>query len=535
MSTKNITETKADSKTKPDKAAETPWGRSTKFMAFTTLMGYAWLTIFGALSDFFAKLTGKTRFKAALTPQLVDANDKSKGYFPPLLYGSKAFYIRRLYPRFRSCFDLPICSPPGGRIDLLPREDSISADRYQYNVVEGLLERDAQVRAKKEGIIKNCVNLGSYNYLGFADEWKETCGDSVLKDLKKTGLVATSSYLEAGYTELHNELEQFVARFLHKEKAAVYGMGYGTNTTVLSALLGPGSVVLSDSLNHSSIINGCRGGNNTKIVPFKHNDMANLETCLQKLHLCGQLYPKLASEKEFTPWNKIIVVVEGIYSMEGETCELLEVIRLCKKYKAYLYVDEAHSIGALGKSGRGIVEHCGASYDDIDILMGTFSKSFGGMGGYVVGNEDVIQKLRASSDGQTTMSPMANVITSQVLTAFKIIDTPGGIGQQKIAALKENANYFRRKLIQLGCHVLGDEDSPVVPMMVFQPTKLMTLSHELRKRGIAIVTVAYPAVEMYEARIRFCISAAHTKEDLKHVIKEIHHVAKIAGVRYEKK
>ena len=222
---------------------------------------------------------------------------------------------------------------------------------------------------------RKCLNLGSYNYLGFADDWNSTCKDFVFEAFDDYSVGTCSTRLDCGTNLLHKQLEEVVADFVQKEAAFVFNMGYGTNSTVIPALMGAGSLIISDSLNHASIVNGARASG-AVIRVFKHNNAKNLEKILREAIVDGQ-------PRTRRPWSKILVMVEGVYSMEGEICDLKKIIGVAKKYKCYTYVDEAHSIGAVGKTGRGVCQHCGVDPADIDILMGTFTKSFGGMGGYI--------------------------------------------------------------------------------------------------------------------------------------------------------
>jgi serine palmitoyltransferase len=211
-----------------------------------------------------------------------------------------------------------------------------------------------------------CVNLGSYNYLGFADDWNISCREEVFKSVDEWPLSLCASRSDLGNISVHEELEETVARFIGKEAAIVFSMGYGTNTTCISALLSPGCLIVSDSLNHTSIVNGSRSSP-ASIRVFRNNDTKHLEDILREAIVNGQ-------PKHHRPWKKIFVMVEGIYSMEGCICNLKEVVRICKKYKCFLYVDEAHSIGALGRTGRGVCEHAGVDPRDVGEwgVSGTF-------------------------------------------------------------------------------------------------------------------------------------------------------------------
>lgn len=267
------------------------------------------------------------------------ATVKPAGY-APLNQSWESFFTRRLYHRVQYCWGRPICSAPGGHISVMDRAS-----------------RDNNRTLYLTGTTTECVNLGSYNYLGFADDWKETCRDEVVKGLEQWPVSMMSSRKDFGTTALHDEVEKLVAEFVGKEAAVVYSMGYGVNATTIPALMGPETLIISDSLNHTSIVNGSRGSN-SMIRVFKHNTPEHLEQVLREAIVHGQ-------PRHHRPWKKILVMVEGIYSMEGEICDLKEIVRIAKKYKAYIYVDEAHSIGALGSSGRGVCEYTGVDPSEI--------------------------------------------------------------------------------------------------------------------------------------------------------------------------
>ena len=231
------------------------------------------------------------------------------------------------------------------------------------------------------GKTREVLNLSSYNYLGFGES-KGPCSDSVEACMKKWGVSSASSRMETGTLDLHHETEALVARFMGQESSMICSMGFATNSTCIPALIGKGGLIISDELNHSSIVFGARlTGASVKV--FKHNNPADLEAVLRDSISQGQ-------PRTHRPWKKILIVVEGLYSMEGNICKLPEFVELKKKYKvicilvfyfrliqAYLYLDEAHSVGAMGPNGRGICDYYGIHPSEIDILMGTFTKSFG--------------------------------------------------------------------------------------------------------------------------------------------------------------
>ncbi|KAK9104057.1 hypothetical protein Scep_020901 [Stephania cephalantha] len=463
--------------------------------ALTTYISYGLLFAFGQFRDFFRKI-----FDWFSTNGL-------QGY-APICLGLEDFYVRRLYLRIQDCFGRPIASAPDGWIDVV--------ERYS---------NDYNKTLKRTTKTTRCLNLGSYNYLGFAAS-DEYCTPRVIDSLNEYSASTCSSRVDGGTTVLHTELEESVARFVGKPAAIVFGMGYVTNSAILPVLIGKKGLIVSDSLNHNSIVKGSQGSGATVRV-FQHNSPSHLEEVLREQITKGQ-------PRTHRPWKKIIVVVEGIYSMEGELCKLPEIIAVCKKYKAYVYLDEAHSIGAVGKTGKGVCELLGVDTADVDIMMGTFTKSFGSCGGYIASSKEVIQYLKYACPAHlygTSISPPA---AQQILSAVKVILGEDGSsrGAQKLAQIRENSNFFRSELIKMGFEVLGDNDSPVMPIMLYNPAKIPAFSRLCLKQNVAIVTVAFPATPLLLARARICISAAHTKEDLTRALEVISRVGDLVGVKY---
>lgn len=470
-------------------------------VAFFTYMSYAIIIALGHVRDFIATVTGVSRY--------LGKEVNNKGY--AVLFKSwESFYTRRLYHRIQDCWNRPICSSPGAHIEVI---DRVSKDgNYTFQPANTV----------------SCLNLGSYNYLGFADDWRQTCGDKVISAVNSWPISMCSSRADFGTTTVHDELEKTVARFVGKEAAIVFTMGYGTNLTSIPCLIGPGTLLISDSLNHTSLVNGARSSN-ASVRVFRHNDPAHLEEILRESVISGQ-------PRYNRPWKKIVVMVEGIYSMEGAICKLSDIVKICKKYKAYIYVDEAHSIGALGPTGRGVCEYRGVDPADIDILMGTFTKSFSGMGGYIAASKNVIEYIRAQSAGILYHNSLSPIVATQILTAFKIIMGEDGsnIGKMKLNRLVENANFFRSEMKRIGLHVYGDYDNPIVPVLIYMPCKIAAFSRECLKRGVAIVVVGFPATSVILSRARFCISAGHTREDLEHAVKVIDEVTQLIGLKYNR-
>lgn len=289
-----------------------------------------------------------------------------------------------------------------------------------------------------------------------------------------------------------------------------------------------GCLILSDELNHASLVLGARLSGAT-IRIFKHNNMQSLEKLLKDAIVYGQ-------PRTRRPWKKILILVEGIYSMEGSIVRLPEVIALKKKYKAYLYLDEAHSIGALGPSGRGVVDYFGLDPEDVDVMMGTFTKSFGASGGYIGGKKELIDYLRTHSHSAVYATSMSPPVMEQIITSMKCIMGQDGtsLGKECIQQLAENTRYFRRRLKEMGFIIYGNEDSPVVPLMLYMPAKIGAFGREMLKRNIGVVVVGFPATPIIESRARFCLSAAHTKEILDTALKQIDEVGDLLQLKYSR-
>jgi len=279
-------------------------------------------------------------------------------------------------------------------------------------------------------------------------------------------------------------------------------------------------------LNHASLIVGLRCSG-AVIRVFRHNDAASLEKVLKQAIIEGQ-------PRTRRPWKKIVIVVEGVYSMEGEVCALPQIVAVKKKYKAYLYVDEAHSIGAMGRTGRGVCEYWGVSPADVDMLMGTFTKSFGSVGGYISGSKEVVAYIRATSYANLYDTSMAPGCVEQIIASMKIIMGEDGTdeGRKRLDRLRNNSNFFRSKLKEMGCQVLGDADSPIVPLMIYHPAKMPAFSRMCLQQNIAVVVVGYPAVPLTMSRARFCISAAHEHKDLEAAIEKIRSISQACLLQY---
>ncbi|XP_059215203.1 serine palmitoyltransferase 3 isoform X2 [Centropristis striata] len=463
------------------------------YVAVMTYLGFGIVTLFGYFRDF---LRAVGLEKCHLAQEREEQKD-----FVPLYQDFENFYTRNLYMRVRDNWNRPICSLPGPVFDLMER---VSDD---YNWTFRLTGRT----------IHNAINMGSYNYLGFAENNADFL-KTVAEKTQQYGLGVCSTRQEIGNLSIHEELEQLVASFVGAESSMTFGMGFATNSMNIPALVGKGCLILSDELNHTSLILGARLSGAT-IRVFKHNNMHSLEKMLREAVCSGQ-------PRTHRPWKKILIMVEGIYSMEGSVVRLPEVIALKKKYKAYLYLDEAHSIGAVGASGRGVTELFNVNPAEIDVMMGTFTKSFGAAGGYIAGKKELVDYLRSHSHSAVYSSAMSPPVTEQIIRAMKCIMGKDGSteGIRRIRQLAENTRYFRGRLKEMGFIIYGNDDSPVVPILLYMPGKVVAFAREMLERKIGVVVVGFPATPITEARARFCLSAAHTRAMLNQVLQHLNEV-----------
>lgn len=468
------------------------------YYLLTTYLSYLILIIFGHVRDYFGKRFRKQDY------QHLQAHD---GY-AALNSDFDNFYIRRLKMRINDCFARPVTGVPGRYITLIDRKSD-----------------DHNLHFKLTGTTTETLNMSSYNYLGFAQS-EGPCADFVEENIKRYGVTVNSARADVGTSDLHVEVEELIARFVGKESAMVFSMGFGTNATAFPALIGKGCLVISDELNHASIRFGARLSG-AMIEMFKHNDVKDLERLLREVISQGQ-------PRTHRPWKRILVVVEGLYSMEGTMCNLPGLVALKKKYKFNLFVDEAHSIGALGPKGRGVCDYFGIDTSEVDILMGTLTKSFGANGGYIAGDKAIIDKLRVTNAGSIYGESPAPPVLAQISSALRIIagEFVPGQGEERLQRLAFNSRYLRLGLKRLGFIVYGHDDSPIIPVLLYNPAKMPAFSHEMLKRKISVVVVGYPATPLVSSRARFCVSAAHTKDDLDRLLEACDEIGNILQLKF---
>jgi glycine C-acetyltransferase len=336
---------------------------------------------------------------------------------------------------------------------------------------------------------RRMLMLASYEYLGLLghDELKGAADTAI----EQFGTGHHGSRLLTGTTSLHCDLEARLAGWMGAEEAIVFSSGYVANLATISALVGPGDYVVGDSLNHASIVDGCRMSG-AEFAEFKHNDMDELVSLLLKRE-----------------GRRTLVVVDAVFSMEGDLIDLPIVVDICKKHNVLLMVDEAHSMGVLGKTGGGIQEHFGLAPGDVDIKMGTLSKSLAGSGGFVASNRQIITYLRHHARGYIFSGALPAVYANVALASLDVLRRE----PERVAQIWENVAYYLKGLKDLGFDT-GNCETPIVPIMTKSNEATMAFSHACRSEGLLVAPVCFPAVPMDAPRLRTCITACHQQPEL---------------------
>ncbi len=347
--------------------------------------------------------------------------------------------------------------------------------------------------------------LASYEYLGLLghNHLKRTCMDA----LDRFGTGHHGVRLLAGTTTVHRELESRLARFMQAEDAVVYSSGYVTNLATISTLVGPGDCVVGDRWNHASIIDGCRMSG-AEFLEFQHNDMVSLE---QELQRCEG--------------RRTLVVVDAVFSMDGDVIDLPTVIDLCRDFNALLMVDEAHSVGVLGASGRGVQEHFGLAADAIDIKMGTLSKTLAGSGGFVAAKQEIVTYLRHHARGYIFSGALPSSQASVAIAALDVMERE----PELVAALQNNQRQYLSGLKALGFDT-ANSSTPIVPIMTRTTDIALEMTQICRANGLFVVPVCYPAVPMDAPRLRTCISAIHSQDDISFALNVLADAGKRTGL-----
>jgi 8-amino-7-oxononanoate synthase len=352
---------------------------------------------------------------------------------------------------------------------------------------------------------KDLIMMGSNNYLGLTTHPKVR--EAAMSALKEFGTSCSGSRFLNGTLELHEILEGELADFMNKEAAQVFTTGFVTNQGVIAPIVGRKDSIVLDRGVHASIYDGARLGWG-KIRRFLHNDPDSLRKNLER---CSQEHG-------------ILVVVDGVYSMDGDIAPLPEIIEVCKEFRARLMVDDAHGLGVLGKGGAGALEHFGVT-EDVDLVMGTFSKSFASLGGFVAGSEDVISYIRHTSRALIFQASMPPSAVAAVHAALNVIRTEPEIREN----LWRNLEFFLEGVRSLGFET-GPTETPIVPLIVGEDMKTFVFWKRLFEEGVYTNCIISPAVPEGSQRIRNCLMATHSLEDLEKVLDVVGRVGKELGI-----
>lgn len=353
-----------------------------------------------------------------------------------------------------------------------------TAPRSEFQVYDRYLDK-----------YRNFLNFCSYNYLGYS------CHPEVIKAIQDTvgkyGGGAVSAPLLSGYYDLSKQLEDSIASFKGKDAAVIFPTGYGANLGVLSCLLKPGDVAVLDILSHASIYDGARlAGADIKV--FSHNNAEHLDTVLRNL----------------AKPHRAIVCIEGVYSMDGDLVNLPEIVAVCKKHGTRILLDEAHATLIFGENGRGVAEHYGLE-DQIDLTIGTFSKSFGAIGGFVTGDQKIMTYIRMFARSYVFSCAMAPHTAAGILKVLELFQQDKSYRDK----LWENTSYMMKGLKEAGLDT-GNTESQVIPVIVGHDRRLREIGKIMHDKGLYTGVVTYPAVSNKRTRLRLSMSSNHTKEQM---------------------
>jgi len=368
-------------------------------------------------------------------------------------------------------------------------KDSKPAGYYLYGLpMQGAPTTRVDVRnTKTNEVHTDLLNFASYNYLGLS--YRPEVKEAVIEAVHRYGNGASGSPILSGSMEIHHELAERLAEFKGKEAVLLFPTGYSVNVGVIAGLMRSGDLIVADQYAHASLVDGMiLSKANSRF--FRHNKVDDLERKLQRYE------------------GKKLVLIEGVYSMDGDVAVVPDIVEVCRRYGARILIDEAHSTFIYGKAGRGVAEHFG--YDDeIDMHVGTFSKSLGGQGGFLAGSHKLVNYLRGFSRSRTFSCGLSPVVTAGILKALEIfLEEP-----ELRTKLWENVDFMQKRLRDAGVPV-GDSESQVIPLMVRDDARAFEIGEVLMHEGIYLNPVKYPAVPKHRSRFRMSISAAHSREEL---------------------
>lgn len=373
-------------------------------------------------------------------------------------------------------------------------------------------EHEGRLGATTQMDGKEYINFGSYDYVGLNQSPKVAAAAKAAID--QYGTSVSASRVVAGERPLHRELETALAEFYDTDDAIVFVSGHATNVSTISTLMGSGDLILHDDLMHNSAIVGAKLSGAT-VKSFAHNNCDALQSLLHEMR--GQ-------------YRNVLIVVEGLYSMDGDIPDLPRLVELKTRFGAWLMVDEAHSLGVLGAKGHGIAEHQGVPSRDVDIWMGTLSKTLGSCGGYICGSKELIMILKFQAPGFVYSVGTPAPATAAALAALRQLKAE----PERVSRLKANGHLFLEEARAAGLDVGTSTGYAVVPVIVGDGIKAVKMTERLLARGVNALPIMYPAVPMKAARLRFFITSEHTSAQIKTAVRvtkeELKIVSSLGGV-----
>lgn len=369
---------------------------------------------------------------------------------------------------------------------------------------------------------KEVLNFCSNNYLGLANHPKVI--ETAHKTLNSHGFGLSSVRFICGTQDIHKQLEQTISEFFHTDDTILYTSCFDANGGLFESILSPDDVIITDILNHASIIDGIRLCKARRLI-YEHSDMKSLEQKLQLAREGTDIWDHTGLEDKPAAAKNIIIATDGVFSMDGDIAKIGEIVTLANKYDAMVMVDDSHATGFFGKTGRGSIEYCGV-LGEVDIITSTLGKAMGGAcGGFTTGRKEIILMLRQRSRPYLFSNSLAPALVGASITAFEILKSSDDLRQ----ILVENTKYFRNKMINLGFDIT-EGVHPIIPVLFrkFQNDAQLAqnMSAELYNEGIYVVGFSYPVVPKGQARIRVQISAAHKQEHLDKCIEAFEKVGK---------
>ena len=346
---------------------------------------------------------------------------------------------------------------------------------------------------------KELISFASYNYLGLSGH--PDVNKSAMNAISNFGTSVSASRIVSGEKTIHRELESELAEFLGVEDIITFPGGHACNESVIGHLVGPGDLIIHDSFAHNSLIQGAELSG-ARRRPFEHNNHQ-------------ELYEILKETRD--DYRRVLIVVEGLYSMDGDFPDLPKFVEIKNKFKAWMYVDEAHSIGTLGKTGRGVSEVFGVNRDDVECWMGTLSKSFGSCGGFIAGKSDLINYLRYTTPGYVFAAGMPPANVGAALGSLRVLKN----NPQLVTQLQGNSKLFLKLAKQAGLNTGMAQGTPIIPIITGNSFRALQLSEALYEEGINAQPILYPAVPESETRVRIFMTAIHTEEQIRFAVEKL--------------